>query len=725
MKRVRFLSFAMLVALSLACVFESGAAATAVPPTPRAFTGYVISAGNGKATILSQGAVKEFAVASDVKEASFSGGIAFTGALIEYSLNDAGQIKYFNALVKLEASTGKDGRVAYEAGRFDDMKYGKQTVDNRLVAAGWLCDRYYPKGFYNPANKELAASQLKNNSLATPLAADEIAVGDYALWNERYRLAANATIYALSLSAPASSRVSDLAGLRSAQKTIDQTAKERTQVYVVFDRDYTDAKNALVTEVYYFAEPFGSLDLRGAFPSFRHFYSQKGAYTQGTEPFEVIPGKLYHIGDTKNTVYLINSDKGLILFDAGNPNYEYQYMTNIEKLGFDPREVKFIFTSHGHGDHFGSVYAFVEMMKAAGKPCQVWGMWEDLYGYTSKAPGMPSWPNVIGSIYEPGPNFQEKMAESTTKYVSYLKDGGHFYPYDTWFDMGSVRFYCINTPGHTVGTGSFFTEFALKDGKKVVSFYHGGYGVNGLTDPKVGGDLHQEFRRLTYAYNLAYVEMLAGEFNCTFLNPQHGDQFPICELNQKAISLGKSYFECYYPSVEEVINFCEKRYEVMTWGGNGANDPVKGPFSGSIKDYGPYRRPEGAKGVGAKVYKTLVLHGFDMYQAKNPGLPGFEKGLVTWKDYNVNDPEGWYVQLLADVDDGYAGIVPNSGPVEAQRDTLGDGSVLEVIRTLRLGSKAEAERIASLIEIGKSYRMDLDKLNQITGIANIFQASGK
>jgi glyoxylase-like metal-dependent hydrolase (beta-lactamase superfamily II) len=716
----------LLVFLSLALLVGSAsAAASPTASVPKVFTGYVLSAGNGKATILTQGAVKEFAIAPDVKVVAFSGGIAFTGALAEYALNDAGQIKYFNAVVKLESSTDKDGKILYEPGRFDDMKYGKQTSDNRLVAAGWLCGNFYPKGFYNPANKELSPGQLKNNTLVQSLIGNEISVGDYALWNEEYKLAENAVIYAVSLSNPASSRVSDLASLRAAQKTIDQTAKDRTQVYVVFDRDYTDAKNALATEVYYFTEPFGALDLKGAFTSFRHFYSQKGIYTQGTEPFEVIPGRLYHIGDTKNTVYLINSDKGLILFDAGNPNCEYQYMTNIEKLGFDPREIKYIYTSHGHGDHFGSVYAFVEMLQAAGKPYQVWGMWEDLYGYSAKEPGMPSWQNIIGSIYEPGPNFQEKMYESTTKYVSYLKDGGHFYPYDKWFDMGGVRFYCINTPGHTVGTGSFFTEFTLKSGQKVVSFYHGGYGVNGLTDPKVGGDLHQEFRRLTYAYNLAYVEMLAGEFNCTFLNPQHGDQFPICELNQKAISLGKTYWECYNPSVEEVINFCEKRYQVMTWGGNGANDPVKGPFSGSIKDYGPNRRPLGAKNVETKVYKVLVLHGFDMYQAKNPNLPGFEKGLVTWKDYNVNDPDGWYVQLLADVKDDYDGIIANSGPVEAQRDTLGDGSVLEVIRTVRLGSRAEADRIAAAIKVGSSYQIDLDKLNQITGIAAVFQASIK
>ena len=78
------------------------------------------------------------------------------------------------------------------------------------------------------------------------------------------------------------------------------------------------------------------------------------AEAQAKESFQIFDN-VYYVGPQSVSMYLIKADKGLILIDSG---YDYTAETelgNIRKLGFDPKDVKYILITHGHSDHTAGV----------------------------------------------------------------------------------------------------------------------------------------------------------------------------------------------------------------------------------------------------------------------------------------------------------------------------------------------------------------------------------
>ena len=57
------------------------------------------------------------------------------------------------------------------------------------------------------------------------------------------------------------------------------------------------------------------------------------------------------------SVGLIRSDAGLILIDGGVPQAVRDIEANIRKLGFDPKDVKYILSTEPHYDHAGGLAA--------------------------------------------------------------------------------------------------------------------------------------------------------------------------------------------------------------------------------------------------------------------------------------------------------------------------------------------------------------------------------
>ncbi|MBQ3116637.1 MAG: MBL fold metallo-hydrolase [Clostridia bacterium] len=62
---------------------------------------------------------------------------------------------------------------------------------------------------------------------------------------------------------------------------------------------------------------------------------------------------IYHVGSKTAPAWIIKSTDGLIMLDTGLPKTLYQILDNINKLGFDYRDIKHIIHSHGHIDHLG------------------------------------------------------------------------------------------------------------------------------------------------------------------------------------------------------------------------------------------------------------------------------------------------------------------------------------------------------------------------------------
>jgi metallo-beta-lactamase class B len=75
------------------------------------------------------------------------------------------------------------------------------------------------------------------------------------------------------------------------------------------------------------------------------------------EPRRII-GNIYYVGSNLISSFLIVTPKGHILLDTGHVQMLPQVKANIEKLGFKPKDVKFLLNSHAHFDHCGGFAEF-------------------------------------------------------------------------------------------------------------------------------------------------------------------------------------------------------------------------------------------------------------------------------------------------------------------------------------------------------------------------------
>ena len=80
------------------------------------------------------------------------------------------------------------------------------------------------------------------------------------------------------------------------------------------------------------------------------------------EPFHIM-GNLYYVGASDVTAFLITSPQGDIVLDGGFAETAPQILANIRKLGFDPKDVKWLLNSHAHSDHAGGL---AELKRATG-----------------------------------------------------------------------------------------------------------------------------------------------------------------------------------------------------------------------------------------------------------------------------------------------------------------------------------------------------------------------
>lgn len=157
--------------------------------------------------------------------------------------------------------------------------------------------------------------------------------------------------------------------------------------------------------------------------------------------------QLYSVGQNAVSAYVLKTSAGLILFDTLDNADEAKTLLvpNMQALGLDPKDLKYIVITHGHGDHYGGAQWLQQTYGAKVLASAIdWEMME-------KGPK----PGVFKDL--PLPRHDMEM-----------KDGGTLTLGDT-----TIRFYV--TPGHTPGTLSAI--FPVTDhGQRHIVGFNGGTG---------------------------------------------------------------------------------------------------------------------------------------------------------------------------------------------------------------------------------------------------------
>jgi metallo-beta-lactamase class B len=151
------------------------------------------------------------------------------------------------------------------------------------------------------------------------------------------------------------------------------------------------------------------------------------AQEQGNQPADPfrIAGNLYYVGSSDLGSYLVATEAGHILIDAGYPSTVPIIEANVARLGFKIADVKILLNTQGHADHAGG---FAALKQRTGATLMVSAADADLI--------------------ERGGTRDFSLGDSLTfpsaKVDRRLKDG------DT-VSIGGMKLTAHLTPGHTMG----------------------------------------------------------------------------------------------------------------------------------------------------------------------------------------------------------------------------------------------------------------------------------
>lgn len=92
-------------------------------------------------------------------------------------------------------------------------------------------------------------------------------------------------------------------------------------------------------------------------PLTRPMAASRAAEWLAPQPPERIFGTSYLVGFGGLSVALIDTGAGLVLVDGALPQGAPTILANVRKLGFDPKDIKFILSTEPHFDHAGGLAA--------------------------------------------------------------------------------------------------------------------------------------------------------------------------------------------------------------------------------------------------------------------------------------------------------------------------------------------------------------------------------
>jgi metallo-beta-lactamase class B len=222
----------------------------------------------------------------------------------------------------------------------------------------------------------------------------------------------------------------------------------------------------------------------------------KSGWDEPVAPFQIV-GPLFYVGTRGLGAYLFVTRQGLILLNTGTPQSCGPIQESIRRLGYDPKNLRYLLNSHAHFDHDG---AFACLQKVAPKVVTAimaqdvpvirdGGRSDFAYGAQAAVLGAP--PARVDRI---------------------LRDG------DT-VKLGDVVLRAHLTPGHTRGSTTWETLLVQKGRRYSVVFPDGtnvnpGYRlVRDPSYPGIADDYRMTFRKLE-----ALKPDIALSYHTEFLN---------------------------------------------------------------------------------------------------------------------------------------------------------------------------------------------------------------
>ncbi|MBR3227447.1 MAG: MBL fold metallo-hydrolase, partial [Erysipelotrichaceae bacterium] len=171
----------------------------------------------------------------------------------------------------------------------------------------------------------------------------------------------------------------------------------------------------------------------------------RGAEIVSIEPLRIFDN-LSFMTNTFVGCFLLETSEGLMLLDSMYArDHDYQ-VESIRKLGYDPKDIKKILITHGHGDHFDGAARMKELTGATVYMSKI----DEAFAQdmANVKPGRQPMPDIVDE---------------------YLEDHGEV-------TLGDTTVKTYHTPGHTPGCMSFILP-VYDEGRRHTASLWGGTGL--------------------------------------------------------------------------------------------------------------------------------------------------------------------------------------------------------------------------------------------------------